>query len=260
MLWALVLLLVHRARAAPSKWRPTFMPVGHNPWAENKPGPRYQHGMVSGADGSLYLFGGHTGDVFSDDLFKLDVDAGVLGEEAIATDAKATDIAESVAEVVAETAPAVGAGGFGGVLAGLAGLGLAAAGGTSVPGVLATTLSVGIYAGPLIDGNQLTIAAYGVNDEVLQAPTAVELVDGRATEIDSLSFAIAPGSCIRLSGNPRAHTCLSVNDAQILIHLSTVLKVLKVTDSGMASKKLAYGVLSSSVSRMKSAPWDIAIR
>jgi hypothetical protein len=115
-------------------------------------------------------------------------DAGVLGEEAIATDAKATAIAEGVAEVVAETAPAVGARGSGGVFAGLAGLGLLAAGGSSGPGasgpgatVAATTLSVGIYAGPLIDGHQLTVAAYGKNDEVLKAPTAVELVDGRAT-------------------------------------------------------------------------------
>ncbi len=110
-------------------------------------------------------------------------DKGVLGEEAIATDANAAaDIAEGVAEVVAETSPAIGADGFGGGLAGFALLGLAG-GSADTPAVPLpdTVLSVGIYAGPLIDGHQLTIAAYGVNNEVLQAPTAVELVDGRVT-------------------------------------------------------------------------------
>ena len=104
-------------------------------------------------------------------------DTGVVGEAAIASDVQAADIAAGVAEVVAETAPAAASGGFGGLLAGLAGLGLASGGGAAA--VAETILSVGIYAGPLISDNQLTIAAYGADGEVLQGAKKVVLVDGR---------------------------------------------------------------------------------
>jgi predicted secreted protein len=104
-------------------------------------------------------------------------DTGVLGEEAIATDADASVIADTVASVVAETAPAITSGGFGAVFAGMAGLATLGGGGSaSLPD---TVLSVGIYAGPVIAENQLTIAAYGTDGELLQAAKSVVLVDGR---------------------------------------------------------------------------------
>jgi hypothetical protein len=71
---------------------------------------------------------------------------GVVGEAAIASD---VDIASVVADVVAETAPAAAGVSVGGVLAGLAGLGLAGGGGGGGPAaVLPTVLKVSVVAGP----------------------------------------------------------------------------------------------------------------
>jgi hypothetical protein len=87
------------------------------------------------------------------------VDAGVLGEEAIATDVSATEITEAVAAVVAETEPAVGAGGFGGVLAGLAGLGLAAGGGGTLTDVTVNEADAKIYTATFTPDEGSTAAA-----------------------------------------------------------------------------------------------------
>jgi hypothetical protein len=108
-------------------------------------------------------------------------DTGVLGEEAISTDANASEIAEGVAEVVAETVPTIASNSFGAIFAGIAGLGVTTLAGANTANLPDTILSVGIYAGPLIAANQLTIAVFGADSELLQAAKAVELVDGRVT-------------------------------------------------------------------------------
>ena len=125
-------------------------------------------------------------------------DTGVLGEEAIATDANATDIAEGVAEVVAETAPAVGAGGFGGVLAGLAGLGLAAGGGGGGGGVGGGVVAQGItytltaVAGPQSDdGAGTPVALYkasGVDAGQLLGAMVYNSETGKYSFLDKTNF------------------------------------------------------------------------
>jgi hypothetical protein len=100
-------------------------------------------------------------------------DTGVVGEAAIASDVQAADIAAGVAEVVAETAPAAASGGFGGILAGLAGLGLASGGGGGGAAAVAqgTVYTVTAVAGPQSDGG---------------AGTAVALYKGSGTDAGSL--------------------------------------------------------------------------
>ena len=130
-------------------------------------------------------------------------DKGVLGEEAIATDAKATDIAEGVAEVVTETAPAVGAGGAGGVLAGVAGLGLAAGGGGGDVGgggggggggavVDGNTYTLTAVAGPQSDnGAGTTVALYkasGVDAGQLLGTMSYDSVKGKYSFLDTTNF------------------------------------------------------------------------
>jgi hypothetical protein len=124
-------------------------------------------------------------------------DKGVLGEDAIATDAKATDIAEGVAEVVTETAPAVGAGGAGGVLAGVAGLGLAAGGGGDVGGgggavVDGNTFTLTAVAGPQSDnGAGTTVALYkasGVDAGQLLGTMSYDSVKGKYSFLDTTNF------------------------------------------------------------------------
>ena len=46
-----------------------------NPWYNDRPLSRELHTMVTGSDGSLWLFGGYLDSAYSDDLFKLDVKA-----------------------------------------------------------------------------------------------------------------------------------------------------------------------------------------
>ena len=45
-----------------------------NPWSIGKPGERSSHKVVTGSDGALWSFGGHTNSGFSGELFKIDVE------------------------------------------------------------------------------------------------------------------------------------------------------------------------------------------
>ena len=98
-------------------------------------------------------------------------DTGVVGSEAIAAN---PDIAVAVGEVVAETAPASGGIGIGGVLGGLAGLGLAAAV-APVVGSLATVLKIAVFAGPITDATGLSVEAFGLDGSVLVAKAPLVL-------------------------------------------------------------------------------------
>ena len=71
--WMLLVLLTS---AGAVKRRPLFRQAGYNPLSENKPSSRDSHAMVTGPDGSIYMFGGDSGGSLLDDLFKLDTDMG----------------------------------------------------------------------------------------------------------------------------------------------------------------------------------------
>ena len=69
--WMLLLLVPGANGAKQRQWN-----LVGNPAINGKPSGRSGHTMVTGPDGSIYMFGGHNSEYFLDELFKLDVHTG----------------------------------------------------------------------------------------------------------------------------------------------------------------------------------------